>query len=112
MSKRPSEKMLFIVVGDMNEIFDIILALKHIMVQKQMNFLVHLPKIYEYYIEIMKRLSEYMIQDISQHISFEDNEYIFRFDFVKIGDLSKFQGEGDTTRIFLITGEELLQSKI
>lgn len=51
--------------------------------------MVYLPKIYDYYIEIMKRLSEYMIQEIAQNISFEENEYIFKWDFVKTVDMNR-----------------------
>ena len=61
------------------------------MKKEKVKLKVFIPSIYEYYMEISKKLTEYMIDDIGQNFNFDENDYLFNFHFLEICNAENFK---------------------
>lgn len=64
MNENQENIAIFLVIPEMTQIIEVLMKLSKLY-RKKNNFVVYLPDIYKYYLDIIKMLSEYMIQDIA-----------------------------------------------
>ena len=74
------------VINDISRIFEYILIIGELIKTEKLPLKLVLPFTYDYYVNIMKRLSEYMSFNISQNFNFD--YYLFEFDFLEFVDSS------------------------
>ena len=99
---------MILVVNEVTKIFEYIIMIKYIFLELNITMEVFLPTIYEFYIEFMKRLSEYMSDKVSQNFSFED--YIFDFNFLSIKNNNEFLNT-EKSQIIFATEKDLTNGK-
>ena len=74
------------VINDMSRIFEYILVIGELIKTEGLPLKIVIPFTYDYYVNIMKRLSEYMSFNISQNFNFD--YYLFEFNFLEFIDSS------------------------
>ncbi len=77
-----NSNITILLIDQIPRIFEILLVMTQIVNEKEKTSLkIFLPYVYDYYINVMKRLSEYMSADIAQNFCVEENDF-FSFEFI------------------------------
>jgi len=102
---------MILVFDQVPRIFELLLVIAQIVSDREKNDLkVFLPYVYDYYVNVMKRLSEFMSADLAQNFCVDENDF-FSFEFVAFYSERAFRAHGGP-KILVVTVPDLLQGKV
>lgn len=102
---------MILVFDQIPRIFELLLVIAQIVSEREKNDIkVFLPYVYDYYINVMKRLSEFMSADLAQNFCVDENDF-FSFEFITYYSERNFRAH-DGPKILVVAVPDLLQGKV
>lgn len=98
------------VINDISRIFEYILALGEFIKSEELQVKIAIPTTYDYYINIMKRLSEYMSFNIAQNFNFD--YYLFEFEFLEFMDEKYKDKCNNMPKLVICSEQDLLCTNV
>ncbi len=102
---------MILVFDQISRIFEVLLVIAQIVSEREKNDIkVFLPYVYDYYINVMKRLSEFMSADLAQNFCVDENDF-FSFEFISYYSERSYRAH-DGPKLLIVAVPELLQGKV